>query len=676
MRNNNEKQNKNDFECNDFNYETLLKSEGKKINEAKYSFQEPSLSFQKELKMKILEERSRKFNSMKKISIKRIFEILTIPLQPKYAVSVISIAIFLFVGLNFALLSEQDGDFSRNLVFMFTREIPQKITEKIGEITKPKEKIDDWQYAMQTEDSLMKNISFHLGVTKQYSVSVPESSSNIGFSTGGAKDVNNFRENIESDYLPLSTDITYEGLFYDYYFDTGQKEECNELFCPSYSYAVSKDPFSNNPEYYLSVGLNSGIKESDFERKKLNLVVVLDISGSMSSPFNRYYYDQFGIRIEIEDNNIEKSKIEIAKESVIALLGHLNDEDRFGMVLFNNGAYLAKPLNLVGETDMEKIKDHIAEIQASGGTNMSAGMKMGAGLFDYLLEVDYSEYENRIIFLTDAMPNLGVVDEESLLGMAKSNSENNLYSTLIGVGVDFNTELTEVITKIKGANYYSVHSSEEFKKRMDDEFEYMVTPLVFNLELILEAQGYSIEKVYGSPEADEATGEIMKVNTLFPSSTEDNETRGGLVLLKLKKISSDGNLNLKVSYEDRTGNASDQEAIIEIKENADYFENNGIRKGVLLTRYANIIKNWINDERKNYSGPEVFIPSINQEIGLIDPDAIQLGEWERQSISLRVSKEYKNLFKEFKNYFEREMSFIDDDELSQEIEIMDKLINY
>ena len=75
--------------------------------------------------------------------------------------------------------------------------------------------------------------------------------------------------------------MTYEGLFYDYYFDPGVIQECQKLFCPAYSYAVSRDPFSGEPQYYLSVGLNSGVK--DFQRKKLNLVVVLDYSGSMGS---------------------------------------------------------------------------------------------------------------------------------------------------------------------------------------------------------------------------------------------------------------------------------------------------------------------------------------------------------------------------------------------------------
>lgn len=156
------------------------------------------------------------------------------------------------------------------------------------------------------------------------------SGESIGFAVGGAQDINNFRENIANEFLPLHTDITYEGLFYDYYFDTGSvTQECEKLFCPSYSYAISKDPFSNNDEYYLSVGLNSGLKESDFQRKNLNLVVVLDISGSMNSPFNKYHYDSFGnqiLRDDYTDNDI-KTKMQLANESVVGLLDHLNDDD-------------------------------------------------------------------------------------------------------------------------------------------------------------------------------------------------------------------------------------------------------------------------------------------------------------------------------------------------------------
>jgi Ca-activated chloride channel family protein len=504
------------------------------------------------------------------------------------------------------------------------------------------------------------------------------STSEIGFSVGGAKDIDNFRKSIENGYLPLVTDITYEGLFYDYYFDTGEEEQCQKLFCPSYSYAISADPFSKNNEYYLSVGLNSGIKESDFQRKKLNLVIVLDISGSMSSQFNKYYYDVFGGKVPIvegeEDKENEKSKMQVANESIVALIDHLNNNDRFGMVLFDSNAYLAKPLRDVGDTDMGAIKSHVLDLKPRNSTNMEAGMKLGTELFENFLDSDPSQYENRIIFLTDAMPNTGMTNEEGLFGIAKKNSDNRIYTTFIGIGVDFNTELIEYITKMRGANYYSVHSAKQFKDRMDDEFEYMVTPLVFNLLLKLETEGYEIEKVYGSPEANEATGEIMKVNTLFPSRKEEAGTKGGIVILKLKKTSLDNSLNLKVSYEDREGKIdSSEKNIVFPEKEPDFFQNTGIRKGILLSRYTNLVKNWINDERGNLP------PSVDHDKGIVIPDSDpvidenRLSRWERQSAPLNVSTHYKNLFKEFIDYFEKEMNALGDETLNKENPILKEL---
>ena len=314
----------------------------------------------------------------------------------------------------------------------------------------------------------------------------------IGLSAGGAKDVSSFRENINQSYLPLPSDVTYEGLFYDYYFETGAAQECNKLFCPSYSYAVSKDPFSGEPEYYLSLGLNSGIR--DFQRKKLNLVVVLDYSGSMGSAFDQYYYDRFGNMVEVDQRGPEssKTKMQIADESVAGLLDHLKPEDRFGMVIFSDQAFLLDPLTEMADKNPDKLRSSILAIKETYGTNMEAGMEKGTALFDRLLPQD-ADYENRIIFLTDAMPNLGETGDLPLYRMLEDNADRGIYTTFIGIGVDFNTELIENITKIKGANYYSIHSADEFKQRLEDEFDFMVTPLVFDLRLRLDAPGYEIQ---------------------------------------------------------------------------------------------------------------------------------------------------------------------------------------
>ena len=223
-------------------------------------------------------------------------------------------------------------------------------------------------------------------------------------------------------------------------------------------------------------------------------------------------------------------------------MDHLDSDDNLGIVFFNNTAHLVKSLESVNGTDMDRLKANIMDIHAVGGTNMHAGMLMGTSLFGNTTD----GYENRIIYLTDAMPNIGETSHGGLAHMASENAKNGIHTTFIGVGVDFNTELVEHITKIQGANYYSVHSASEFHTRMVDEFELMVTPLVFDLELALEADGYNIDTVYGSPEADQSTGEIMKVSTLFPSRVEDGQTRGGIILLKLERVSDDALLILRV----------------------------------------------------------------------------------------------------------------------------------
>ena len=432
---------------------------------------------------------------------------------------------------------------------------------------------------------------------------------------------------------------------------------------------MSADPFSGEREYYLSVGLNSGLKESDFNRRDLNLVIVLDVSGSMGAPFDRYSYDD-----PFAAGTDARTKMQIANEAVAGLVDHLGPGDNLGVVLFNSGAHLAKPLESMGAADRDGLKANIMGIHEGGGTNMDAGMSLGTSLFGETAD----GYENRIIFLTDAMPNLGDISRAGLFKTVHDNSENGIHTTFIGVGVDFNTELVEALTKIRGANYYSVHSAGEFKNRMVDEFELMVTPLVFDLELNLEADGYEIEEVYGSPEADQATGEIMKVSTLFPSRTEDGQTRGGIILLKLERVSDDAVLVLSTTYEGVDGETGEVRVAVGIgPHDRDYYENTGVWKGVLLARYADLMKAWILDERAALAGAPVVRPSFYDDgIYVPDHDGWALGQWERQSAPLQVSDHYREAFSEFGGYFGAEAAAIGDEALRQELEVLARLADH
>ena len=543
-------------------------------------------------------------------------------------------------------------------------------TERPTETPTEPVKIDDWQYEPgETADSGSVQSAGGGQATTTNAPSPTASNDTVGLAAGGANDIATFRRNIEEGYLPQPASLAPEGLFYNYYFETGSPGGCSSLFCPTYSPAVTADPLSGETERYFTVGLNSGIAESEFDRKQLNLVVVLDISGSMGSSFSDYYYDRFGNRHEPEGDT-DTEKIAVARRALVALTEQLRPDDRLGVVLYSSEASLAKPLRRVDETDMDAIRTHIREdIEAGGGTNLDAGLSTATDQLAEYSDADQSTTENRMIVLTDAMPNLGQTDDEGLRGRLADNADDNIHATFIGVGVDFNTELVDELTSIRGANYYGVHSTEEFTERLSDGFEYMVTPLVFDLSLELDAEGYDIQRVYGSTAAEEATGELMAVNTLFASPTADGQTRGGVVLVQVERTAPAGTMELRASWEDRQGTTQETTTTLSFPtESPEYFEHTGVRKAVLLSRYADLLTNWLVAERD---------PSlVTAEEGIaVPPEESALGEWEQQSQPLTVSEPYADRLREFREHFRTEADAIGDDALNREAELLTTVLD-
>lgn len=155
--------------------------------------------------------------------------------------------------------------------------------------------------------------------------------------TGGSYHNGNFEDRIEHGSLPEITSITYEGTYNQHFFYT--KEEKENLLSCTFSTLCSRDPLSNQAEYYLAVGLNSkydgsGIKE--LKRPPLNLVVCIDVSGSM------------GIKFNFKET---KTKMDVAIESLKILLTQLKSEDSFCLISFDTTASVLIPLTKVDTAD-------------------------------------------------------------------------------------------------------------------------------------------------------------------------------------------------------------------------------------------------------------------------------------------------------------------------------------
>lgn len=577
--------------------------------------------------------------------------------------------------------------------------------EKITNVSKP----DDWQYQIEIKEReitlvdhvwdgpfyllglllacellrlmLTSGLRFSFYVTALiigfflYSISGPmicnitdQSYRDFGFAVGGAKDINSFRLNIAAGNLPQPSDITYEGIFYDYSFMTGSRKSSASrtrdlLFAPTWSSAVARDPLTGATGNYLAVGLESQLSRKAFARKKLNLVVVLDISGSMNSPFNQYYYGTGRPRFDMDNESAKITKLQAACSSLVTMLDQLKPDDRLGIALFNHQAHLAKPVAPLANTDLAALKRHILELEPCGATSMSDGLEFGQSMLEPFASASPDEFENRIIFMTDAMPNTDDTSESGLLDLTRTMASKRIYMTFIGMGIDFNSQMVNSITKVRGANYYAVHSPHEFKKRLGDEFACMVTPMVFDLALTINAPGCRIKRVIGSPEADMATGRIMHVKTLFPAPTDATGTRGGIILLELEKPRHDIEVTMSVSYETRSGRIEEfSDSFTFSGREPDNFDDNGIRKGILLAGYADLLKIAATG-RHNRVGPAGE-----------SEDGSGWSYWERPAVALVVSGALHGDLARFRDHFLGEIAAIGDQALEKELKILDMLL--
>jgi Ca-activated chloride channel family protein len=477
--------------------------------------------------------------------------------------------------------------------------------------------------------------------TEDMNASPATSEDMSGFATGGGKDIENFRQNIRNGLLPRRDSISYEGILYEYEFDIGSRDK-DALFYPNYEQSVSENPVTGETERYLTVGLDSGM--DSFERPPLDLMFVVDISGSMGSPMNEYYYDG-----EQDEPSERKSKMEATKDVLKNIVKKLEDNDRYGVVLYNQEGMVAKPIRKVIETDVEDIVSEIDILSQNGGTNLSNGFETAVDEMEFGgINTKDENRESRVMFITDAMPNMGNTEGSSLKESFQDAAEDGTYTTFIGIGIDSNPELIDMLSSTRGANHYFVDSVEEFNSRINEEFNYTVTPLVFNLDLTVEGEGFTIDGVYGSPNEDaSSTGQVMHVETLFPSHGDEG-TKGGVIVVSMSEADVGDEIRISTSWTERGGEKGGDVTRVQITdEEPNYYDSVDTQKAVLLCQYAELVQQWLESTEPESSG-----------------------DWERKSTNIRVSDEYGEKIETFMNHFQKEAEKIGDENLENELDIL------
>jgi len=216
-----------------------------------------------------------------------------------------------------------------------------------------------------------------------------------------------------------------------------------------------------------------------------------------------------------------------------------------------------------------------------------------------------------------------------------TNSNKSLWSTVVGIGLDLTQDVIKTVSKTAGCNYCNVRSNATFKALIDQEFPSIVTPIAFNIKLSLVSNRYKIAAGYGSPEvSDIKPGDSAVFSTEFPSVKNQNgETRSGVILFRIDDSQPDKAheaFQMKVTWDDMSGvGHSDEQSLNFGAFNSPYttaatstttstssssstpshvergneYESSGVRKAILLVRYTDFFKKYV-DLRASDSTPE------------------------------------------------------------------------
>src|SRR5437899_2659010 len=110
--------------------------------------------------------------------------------------------------------------------------------------------------------------------------SSPNNASNVGF--GGAQDFGQFRGILDRGEIPAPDTLDANGFFNEHYAPP-PAATCGRALCMTSGVMVGTDWLTGAHQMTLAVALSSPIDPTTYTRKPLNLVIVIDHSGSMAS---------------------------------------------------------------------------------------------------------------------------------------------------------------------------------------------------------------------------------------------------------------------------------------------------------------------------------------------------------------------------------------------------------
>ena len=194
----------------------------------------------------------------------------------------------------------------------------------------------------------------------------------------------------------------------------------------------------------------------DSERQPLDVVLVLDKSGSMSG-----------------------GPLESVKAATAHLLRLAGPTDRVGVVAFDDATELVLEL-ATHETDTAITR--VQQVFCGGMTNLSGGWLKAVEMLEASAR---PEALRRVIILTDGQANVGETNPDRLASIALSSRSRSITTSTIGFGDSYDEKLLAVIADAGSGNDYWCAGADNAPQIFNDEFEGLASTVAQNVSVEL-----------------------------------------------------------------------------------------------------------------------------------------------------------------------------------------------
>lgn len=235
--------------------------------------------------------------------------------------------------------------------------------------------------------------------------------------------------------------------------DAVRVEEMINYFHYDYPEPTGEHPFSVTtelaacpwePEHYL---FRVGLKGKSFDKSELpasNLVFLIDVSGSMSSP----------------------DKLPLLKRAFVMLVNELRPQDRVSIVVYAGAAGLV--LESTPGDDKQKIQQALERLQSGGSTAGGEGLKLAYSVAN---EHFIKGGNNRIILATDGDFNVGVSSTSEMERLVEKERESGIFMSVLGFGTgNIKDDKMKTIADKGNGNYAYIDNIQEARKVLISQF--------------------------------------------------------------------------------------------------------------------------------------------------------------------------------------------------------------